>query len=102
MDGAGNAYVTGIAVSPDFPTTAGAFQTTFGTPTDAFVTELNAAGTALVYSTRLGGSGGASFLATFPGGIAVDSVGNIHVTGITGSTNFPTKNAVQTTYGGGE
>ena len=52
--------MTGIALSPDFPTTAGAFQTTFGTSTDAFVTELNAAGTALVYSTCLGGSGGAS------------------------------------------
>ncbi len=46
VDASGNAYVTGIAVAPDFPTTAGAFQTTFGTPTDAFVTELNAAGTA--------------------------------------------------------
>jgi hypothetical protein len=102
VDGSGNAYVTGIAVAPDFPTTAGAFQTTFGTPTDAFVTELNAAGTALVYSTRLGGSGGASFLSTFPGGIAVDGAGNIHVTGITGSTNFPTKNALQAAYGGGE
>ena len=102
VDGAGNAYVTGIALSPNFPTTAGAFQTTFGTSTDAFVTELNAAGTALVYSTRLGGSGGASFLNTFPGGIAVDSSGNIHVTGITGSTSFPTKNALQPIYGGGQ
>ena len=102
VDGSGNAYVTGIATSPDFPTTAGAFQTTFGTPTDAFVTELNAAGTALLYSTRLGGSGGASFLATFPGGIAVDGSGNIHVTGITGSANFPTKNALQAAYGGGQ
>ena len=102
VDGSGNAYVTGIALSPDFPTTAGAFQTTFGTSTDAFVTELNAAGTALVYSTRLGGSGGASFLNIFPGGIAVDSAGNIHVTGITGSTNFPTKNALQAAFGGGQ
>jgi hypothetical protein len=102
VDGSGNAYVTGIAISPDFPTTAGAFQTTFGTSTDAFVTELNAAGTALVYSTRLGGSGGASFLNTFPGGIAVDVSGNIHVTGITGSTSFPTKNALQATFGGGQ
>ena len=104
VDGSGNAYVTGIAFSPDFPTTAGAFQTTFGTaPTDAFVTELNAAGTALVYSTFLGGSGGAVLSEhTSPGGIAVDSSGNIYVTGITGSTNFPTKNALQATYGGGQ
>jgi hypothetical protein len=102
VDAAGNAYVTGIAVASDFPTTAGAFQTIFGTSTDAFVTELNAAGTALVYSTRLGGSGGASFESVFPGGIAVDGSGNIHVTGITGSTNFPTKDAVQAAYGGGQ
>ncbi len=102
VDGSGNAYVTGIATAPDFPTTAGAFQTTFGTSSDAFVTELNAAGTALVYSTRLGGSGGASFESVFPGGIAVDGSGNIHVTGITGSTNFPTKNALQAAYGGGQ
>ncbi len=102
VDGSGNAYVTGIATAPDFPTTAGAFQTTFGTATDAFVTELNAAGTALVYSTRLGGSGGASFESVFPGGVAVDGSGNIHVTGITGSSNFPTKDAVQAAYGGGQ
>jgi Beta-propeller repeat len=102
VDRSGNAYITGIAPSPDFPTTPGAFQTTFGNYGDAFVTELNAAGTALVYSTRLGGSGGTPVENVFPGGIAVDGSGNIHVTGITVSTNFPTKNAMQATYGGGE
>ena len=57
VDGSGNAYVTGLTSSTDFPTTPGAFQTTYGGTGDAFVTELNTAGTALVYSTYLGGSG---------------------------------------------
>ena len=61
VDAAGNAYVTGFTVSTDFPTTLGAFQTTFGGAVDgvdAFVTKLNPTGSALVYSTYLGGSGG--------------------------------------------
>ena len=102
VDSSGNAYVTGIALSPGFPTTAGAFQITSGTSINAFVSELNAAGTALVYSTLLGGSGGASFASIDPGGIALNGSGNIYVTGITGSTNFPTKNSVQASYGGGQ
>ena len=58
MDAAGSAYVTGEYRSADFPTTAGAFDTTWnGGNVDAFVTKLNPAGTALVYSTYLGGSG---------------------------------------------
>ena len=56
VDAAGNAYVTGLHPSGNFPTTPGAFQTTFGGGPDAFVTKLNTAGTALVYSTYLGGS----------------------------------------------
>ena len=105
VDGAGNAYVTGLTQSNDFPTTAGAFQTTSGGGDDAFVTELNAAGTALVYSTYLGGSGNENnfgSVSTPLGGIAVDSSGKIYVTGDTTSTNFPTKNALQATYGGGD
>ena len=57
VDTAGNAYVTGYTDSTNFPTTPGAFQTTYGGGDDAFVTKLNPAGTALVYSTYLGGSG---------------------------------------------
>ena len=56
VDTAGNAYVTGTTESTDFPTTPGAFQTTYGGDGDAFVTKLNPTGTALVYSTYLGGS----------------------------------------------
>jgi hypothetical protein len=82
---AGAAYITGSTASADFPVTTGAFQTKFST---AFVTKLNATGTALLYSTFLGGSGGSS------GGdigmaIAVDSAGEAFVTGSTYSSNFP-------------
>jgi uncharacterized repeat protein (TIGR01451 family) len=82
LDGTG-AYVTGRTASTNFPT-AGAFQTTNAGNFDAFVTKLNPAGTALLYSTYLGGSGNEAGL-----GIAVDSTGAANVTGETGSTNFP-------------
>ena len=56
VDAAGSAYVTGDTVSTDFPTTAGAAQTTYAGVFDAFVTKLDATGSGLVYSTYLGGS----------------------------------------------
>jgi hypothetical protein len=95
IDASGEAYVTGGTSSPNFPTTPGAFQTTFaGGAGCAFVSKLNAAGSALVYSTFLGGSGGAE-------GIAVDASGNAYVTGLTNSADFPTTpGALQTAYGG--
>jgi hypothetical protein len=98
VDALGNAYVTGVTFSTNFPTTAGAFQTASGGSVDAFVTKLNPTGSApLVYSTYLGGSGLDEGL-----GIAVDALGNAYVTGDTTSTNFPTTvGAFQTTYGGG-
>src|SRR5207302_1266478 len=97
VDALGSAYVTGFTDSTNFPTTAGAFQTTFGGTEDASVAQLNATGTGLVYSTYLGGSGVDDGL-----GIAVDALGNAYVTGFTGSTNFPTTaGAFQTTFGGG-
>src|SRR3989442_1677118 len=97
VDDAGNAYVTGVADPTDFPTTLGAFQTASGGGGDAFVTKLNLTGSALVYSTYLGGSDG-----DVGRGIAVDATGNVYVSGFTGSTNFPTTlGAFQTTYGGG-
>ncbi len=96
VDGFGNAYVTGDTASTNFPTTAGAFQTTFGGGADAFVTKLNSTGSALVYSTYLGGNSGDD-----AGGIAVDGSGNAYVTGSTASTNFPTTaGAFQTSVGG--
>jgi hypothetical protein len=94
LDSAGNAYVTG-STGAGFPTTPGAFQTTFGGNGNAFVARLNATGSALVYSTYLGGSGGDAGNA-----IAVDSSDHAYVTGITNSTNFPvTPGAYQTTCG---
>jgi hypothetical protein len=56
VDGSGNAYVTGSTSSTDYDVTPGAFQTTKEGGADVFVTKLNATGTALVYSTYIGGS----------------------------------------------
>ena len=70
-------------------------QATNGGGLDAFVTKINAAGSALVYSTYLGGSGSDGAL-----GIAVDGSG-AYVTGFTSSTNFPTANPLQASNGGG-
>jgi len=85
IDGDRNAYVTGVTNSVNFPTTPGAFQSISGGGNDVFVTKLDPAGSALVYSTYLGGSGFEWGL-----GVAVDAVGNAHVTGYTSSINFPT------------
>jgi hypothetical protein len=112
VDSAGDAYVAGIAFSSDFPVTQGAFQTTnrFNykgwTGPNAFVTKLNPSGTALVYSTYLGGSGG--FIEENPGfplvggdqatGLAIDNSGNAYITGSTASADFPvTAGAYQST-----
>jgi len=87
-DASGNAYVAGAAFNdyPNaYPTTAAAYQKTFGGGySDAFVTKLNATGSALVYSTLLGGLGddGAT-------GIRLDSIANVVVTGATASSNLP-------------
>ena len=99
VDAAGNAYVTGETVSTDFPTTPGAFQTVCSNNCaggDAFLTKFNSSGSALVYSTYLGGSGSDS-----PTAIVVDSSVNAYVTGSTWSTDFPTVNPVQATNHGG-
>jgi hypothetical protein len=96
VDSAGNAYVTGVTTSSNFPTTAGAFQTTYGGGTDAFVTKLNASGSAPMYSTYLGGSAFDT-----GGGIAVDSNDNAYVTGQTSSSNFPTASPTQSAINGG-
>lgn len=107
FDTSGNAYVASGTVSTDFPVTAGVFQPTFGgSPAicdqgtlfcgDAFVTKINAAGTAILYSTYLGGSD-----SDYAYGLAVDSAGNAYVAGLTKSTNFPvTAGVFQPTFGG--
>jgi hypothetical protein len=88
VDSQGFAYITGITASADFPTTAGAFQTTLASTQDPFVAKLNAAGSALVYSTLLGATAGHT--PTNGIHIAVDSAGSAYVAGTTGSTDFPT------------
>jgi hypothetical protein len=89
VDSSGTAYVAGTAQSPDFPT-ANPVQATLRGASNAFIARLNAAGSALLYSTYLGGSGSDEGL-----GIAIDSSGNAYVTGYTGSTDFPTLNPLQ-------
>jgi hypothetical protein len=87
LDSAGNIYITGITENRNFPTTPGAFETELGPgdPFAAFVTKINANGTALVYSTFLGGG-----VHDEGHAIAVDSSGNAYVTGETHDPGFPT------------
>ena len=97
VDSQGAAYVVGDAASADFPTVAGSFDTSASGNGDAFVSKVNASGSALVCSTYLGGSS-----ADQGHGIAVDSLGAAYVTGRTASTNFPTTaGAFDTTQNGG-
>jgi hypothetical protein len=97
VDGRGRAYVTGVTTSVNYPTTRGAFDRTLNGFSDAFVTKLNASGSALAYSTFLGGrrdERGA--------GIAVRD-GRAYVTGVTGSANYPTtRGAFDTSYDNGD
>ena len=94
VDGAGQVAVTGLTRSADFPT-QNAFQPALAGIEDAFVTQLTADGTALNFSTYLGGSGG-----TNGRSIAVDGAGQVAVTGLTTSPNFPTQNAFQPAFAG--
>ena len=97
VNASGDAFVAGATTSStNFPTTINAFQTVFGGGSlDGFVFQLNSSGTALTYSTYLGGSGtdGAN-------GIALDSSGNTYIVGSTGSTDFPVLNPIQATLAG--
>ncbi|HEV2763447.1 MAG TPA: SBBP repeat-containing protein, partial [Pyrinomonadaceae bacterium] len=95
VDSNGNAYITGKAAGAFFPATAGAFDTTQNS-LDAFLIKLNASGNALLYATYLGGTGSDE-----GHGVAVDAVGDVYVVGTTFSNNFPTKNGLQATFGGG-
>jgi len=93
VDSAGNAYVVGTTSYTGFPVTSGVVQPTNQGTTNAFVAKLNAAGTALLYSTYLGGNGQDTGYA-----ISVDSSGSAYVTGATFASNFPiTSGAFQTT-----
>jgi hypothetical protein len=95
VDSTGDAYVAGYTSSPNFPT-ASAYQGSYGTNQDAFITKLNPSGSSLLFSTYLGGS--ASEVAN---AIALDPTGRVYVTGQTSSTNFPTLNAYQPAFSAG-
>jgi len=92
VDSAGSVYLTGYTGSPDFPTVNPIQATNHGIH-DAFVTKISPDGSALVYSTYLGGSGD-----DYGWGIAVDSAGNAHVTGDTPSRDFPVLHALQPNF----
>ncbi len=98
VDGSGNAFVAGGTTQPsstNFPTTSGAFQTTFqGGSVDAFVLELGSSGGSLVFSTYLGGRGD-----DVANGIAIDTTG-VYVVGSTRSTDFPLQSPLQGTFSG--
>jgi hypothetical protein len=101
LDSLGNAFITGTTFSNDFPTTGTAFQPIKASPganSDAFVTKIAANGSALLYSTYLGGlySNGDDGAAD----VAVDSSGNAYILGATRSASFPILNAVQPVIGG--
>jgi len=97
LDSSKNVYVTGLTSSTDFPT-VNPFQAAFqGGSSDAFLSKLSSSGATLTYSTYLGGSQGEGGRA-----VAVDSTGYAHVAGYTSSSNFPTANPEQSTYGGNQ
>ncbi len=98
VDADGNAYVTGITNSTDFPT-LNPYQATYSVPGevvcyygDAFVTKLSSSGNSLIYSTYLGGGDG-----DYAYGMTVDRNGYAYVTGVTCSHDFPTRNPLQGT-----
>jgi uncharacterized protein (TIGR03437 family) len=95
IDAAGNAYVVGTTFAADFPV-KNPFQSSKGAQQDAFVAKINAAGTAWVYATYLGGNN-----ADEGNGIAVDAAGSAYVTGYTASTNFPVASPLRGSNAGG-
>jgi len=98
VDGAGHAYVTGRASSPDFPTSTGAYSRTLVGGSDAFVTELDTNNGRLIYSTFLGGHG---LQGNAGNGIALGAGGHAYVVGTTDAPDFPTTDNAYATAPGG-
>jgi hypothetical protein len=91
VDPSGSASIVGITDSPDFPM-VNPVQAVYGTALDAFAFRLTPSGSALSFSTYLGGSG-----SDYGQAAAVDGSGNTYATGLTASTNFPLANPYQAT-----
>lgn len=103
VNSAGAAYVTGFTSSTNFPTVT-PLQISNGGGFDAFLAKLNPTGSALLYSTYLGGSANESntTASTSSNPIALDSVSDAYLTGFTSSTNFPTATPLQPAKAGGQ
>jgi uncharacterized protein (TIGR03437 family) len=95
LDTAGNIYAEGYVGDKNF-TTKNAFQANLSASPSAFLMKLDPTASNLIYSTYLGGSGGA-----LGSGLAVDASGSAYVTGYAASADFPLKNSLQPFYGGG-
>ena len=97
VNSAGDAYVTGLTDSSGFPT-VNAYQATYGGGGgDAFITELNPAGSVFLHSTYFGTSDYDE-----SDGIALDSSGDVYMTGVTSSSSFPVTNSLSVSYQGGD
>jgi len=96
VDTSGNAYVTGLTESTNFPTDSSISDSYAGNG-DVFVTKIDASGGSLVYSTYIGGTG-----YDYGSSIAVDSSGNVYISGGTGSSDFPTVAAIYENHAGGD
>ena len=94
LDAAGNTYITGTTTDTAYPT-VNAYQGALVAQKDVFISKVNATGTALVYSTFLGGSG-----SEVGNGIAVDTAGNAYIAGYTQSSDFPTHAPLQASLNG--